>query len=237
MNLVIENLCKDFDGNIILNDVSFEFEKGKIYGLLGKNGSGKTTFFNCLNSDEKLNKGDIYLIDKDSNKYDISYDNIGYLRSIPLLPGFLTGREFVDFFLDINYEYIPNIKSADEYLDDFLIEEDDKDKLLCEYSHGMKNKVLMLINFISSQNILLLDEPLTSFDPLVADDMKKKLKKIKKEQVVILSTHIMEIAIDICDEIILLKDGKFIVIDNLKLGPTKSKKMILNYLKDDNNDL
>lgn len=231
MKLVVENLVKNYDKKEVLKNINYEFKSGKIYGLLGVNGSGKTTFFDLINKDEKITSGRIYLENEKLNK-----DVIGYVRSTPLVPDFLTARDFVDFFLEVNYEKIENIKTADEYFDDFYIAEADRDKLIKDFSHGMKNKVIMLVNFIINPKVLLLDEPLTSFDPLITTKMKKKLKEVKKNKITIISTHIMDLAIDICDEILLLKNGSIEVIDNVKLGKVKSEKMILNHLKEIKND-
>lgn len=230
MKLIIDNICKNYDKKVVLKKLSYEFSPGKIYGLLGVNGSGKTTLFDCINGDEKLTSGKISL-ELDGKIKKVLVDDIGYVKSTPLVPDFLTAREFVEFYLDVNESCISDIKSADEYFDDFYIEENDRDKLLKDFSHGMKNKVLMLINFVNDPKILLLDEPLTSFDPLISDNMKKKMKEARKDKIVIVSTHIMELALDLCDEILLLKDGKLEVVDNLKLGKVKSEKLILKNLK------
>ncbi|MFI3261171.1 MAG: ABC transporter ATP-binding protein [bacterium] len=233
MKLIIENVKKNYGQKKVLEGIDFEFEDGKIYGLLGVNGSGKTTFFDLINKDVPLTAGEIYVSDNNQKKK-ISTDIIGYVRSTPMVPDFLTARELVEFYLEVNEGKIDNVKTTEEYLDDFYIAREDRDKLLKEYSHGMKNKILMLINFVNNPKILLLDEPLTSFDPVISDNMKKKLLGIKKDKFVIVSTHIMEIAIDLCDEIVLLKDGKFEVIDNVKLGKVKSEKLILKHLKEIN---
>lgn len=235
MKLVIENMQKKFDKKIILDNINYEFESGKIYGILGKNGSGKTTFFNCINKDEKTNKGKTYLMYEDK-KEPLRYQNIGYLKSSPEVPEFLTAREFTDLFVKINAHKLEDEITIDDLLDEYLIEDNDKDKLLNDYSHGMKNKILMMINFISKPEILLLDEPLTSFDPLTASFMKKQLKKIKKESVIILSTHIMEVALEICDEILILNGSDFLKIDNKKLGKVKSEKEILKLLGEDDSE-
>lgn len=83
--------------------------------------------------------------------------------SIPNVPEFLTGREFFKFFIEINKDKIKEIKAIDEYFDFMKIEKEDRDKLLKDYSHGMKNKMQMLVNIIARPNILLLDEPLTKY--------------------------------------------------------------------------
>ena len=65
MKLIIKNLKKNFEKKEVLKDINFEFEKGKIYGLLGRNGTGKTTFFNCLNEDLEIDNGEFYIEDND----------------------------------------------------------------------------------------------------------------------------------------------------------------------------
>ena len=235
MKLIIKNITKNYRKKTVFKDVNIEFEEGKIYGLLGVNGSGKTTFFDCINNDKKITKGECYL-EKEDKKIKITKSNTGYVKSIPSVPDFLTAREFIEFYLEVNEFKIPNCKTADKYMDDFYIDDEDRDKLLIEFSHGMKNKVLMLINFITKPDILLLDEPMTSFDPLTSENMKKKLRSIRKNKVIILSTHIMDIALDICDEIILIKNGEFMNIDNVKLGKVKSQKLILKHMKEIEND-
>lgn len=85
----------------------------------------------------------------------------------------LTGRDFLKFFLDINGDSVRKTKSMDEYFDYMSIEPEDRDKLMKDYSDGMKNKMQMLVNIIAEQKILLLDEPLTSLDVVVVEEMKQ----------------------------------------------------------------
>ena len=105
-----------------------------------------------------------------------------------------------------------------------------------DYSHGMKNKMQMLIYIIASPTIILLDEPLTSFDIVVADEMKKLLKEIKKDHILIFSTHIMELAVDLCDEIVILNQGILEEIDQQDLDNEEFKEKIIETLKGDHND-
>lgn len=230
MNLVINNLKKNYDKKEVLKDINFEFKEGKIYGLLGRNGAGKTTLFNCLNEDVEIDSGEFYLLDKDIKKI-IDADDIGYVLSTPVVPEFLTGREFLKFFIDINEDKVDKNMTIDDYFDLVQIDKDDRDKLMREYSHGMKNKMQMLINIIYSPKILLLDEPLTSFDVVVAEEMKKLLKSIKKEHILIFSTHIMELALDLCDEIVVLSNGKLEKIDKDNLNNEEFKDKIIETLK------
>ena len=99
MKLEVLNLKKKFGEKQVLDGIEFTFESGKIYGLLGRNGAGKTTFFNCLNDDIKPDEGTFNMI-VDKNIRPLTIDDIGYVLSTPTVPEFLTGREFLKFFLE-----------------------------------------------------------------------------------------------------------------------------------------
>ena len=217
----------------ILDSIDFTFEKGKIYGLLGRNGAGKTTLFNCISEELSLDSGNISLINTEGLEENIDSSNIGYVYSDPVLPDFLTGYEFIKFYIDIHKDKINNLLTVEEYLDFIKIEEDDRHKLIKSYSFGMKNKIQMLCYLITKPNIILLDEPLTSFDVVVALEIKNLLKEIKKDHILIFSTHILQLAIDLCDELVILKDGKLSLIDNNILKSDNFENEIMDILKED----
>lgn len=232
MKLVIERLQKKFETKEVLKDICFSFEKGKIYGLLGRNGAGKTTLFNCLNEDLRIDQGQFYLQDDDVSRA-LTANDIGYVLSVPNVPEFLTAREFLKFFIDINQDHISDPKTIDEYFEMIRIDEEDRDRLLKDFSHGMKNKMQMLVNIIASPTVLLLDEPLTSFDVVVAEEMKQLLKSIKKDHIIIFSTHIMELALDLCDEIVILNKGVLKQIDREPLTHSEFKEKIITALMEE----
>ena len=234
MELVVKDLKKKFEKKEVLKGLNFKFQKGKIYGLLGRNGAGKTTFFNCLNEDLEIDSGEYY-IEENNIKRKIKPEDIGYVLSTPVVPEFLTGREFLKFFIDINKDKIRNLKTIDEYFDFMKIEKEDRNKLLKDYSHGMKNKMQMLVNIIASPAVFLLDEPLTSFDVVVAEEMKQMLKDIKKDHIIIFSTHIMELALDLCDEIVILNKGYLEKIDMNEIDKEETKERIIQSLKEEQN--
>lgn len=235
MKFVIEHLSKSYSEKQVLRDIDFTFEAGKIYGLLGRNGAGKTTLFNCLNRDIKCDSGSFYL-NMDGQNQAIKPDDIGYVLSTPTVPEFLTGREFLKFFMDIHEGQIENPKPLDEYFDYMSIAREDRDKLLKDYSHGMKNKMQMLINIIAQPNVLLLDEPLTSLDVVVAEEMKGLLRSMKEDRITIFSTHILDLALDLCDEIVLLSHGELEIVDKTDLGSADFKEKIIAALREDGND-
>lgn len=236
MEFVIEHLSKSFEKKEVLKDISFTFEEGKIYGLLGRNGAGKTTLFNCLNRDLKMDNGSFCIVDDSGGRREVAAEDIGYVLSTPTVPEFLTGREFLKFFIDINEKTIAAPKGIDEYFDYVSIEPEDRDKLLKDYSHGMKNKMQMLINIIAQPNILLLDEPLTSLDVVVAEEMKQLLRSLKQNRITIFSTHIMDLALDLCDEIVLLNHGVLEVVEKTDLDRKEFKDKILEALREEDHE-
>ena len=236
MKFIIEHLSKRFEEKVVLKDINFTFEEGKIYGLLGRNGAGKTTLFNCVNKDLKTDGGSFYIEEDHGVRRELTNVDVGYVLSTPTVPEFLTGREFLKFFMGINEKSIKDPKSIDEYFDYMSIDPEDRDKLLKDYSHGMKNKMQMLINIIAHPNILLLDEPLTSLDVVVAEEMKQLLRSLKQDRITIFSTHIMDLALDLCDEIVLLSHGELEVVDKADLNSQEFKDKIIETLREKTNE-
>lgn len=235
MRFVIEHLCKSFEKKEVLREIDFTFEEGKIYGLLGRNGAGKTTLFNCLNRDIKADSGEFYL-EENGSRREVKGDDIGYVLSTPVVPEFLTAREFLRFFMDINEKNIENPRNIDEYFSYMSIAKEDRDKLLKDYSHGMKNKIQMLINIIAKPRILLLDEPLTSLDVVVAEEMKQLLRSLKQSRITVFSTHLMDLALDLCDEIVLLSHGELEVVEKSNLDSREFKEKIIAALREEGNE-
>ena len=129
---------------------------------------------------------------------------------------------------------IPDPKPLDVYFDFMSIDPEDRDKLMKDYSHGMKNKMQMLINIVARPNILLLDEPLTSLDVVVAEEMKQLLRSLKEGRVTIFSTHLMDLALDLCDVIVLLNHGELEIVDKENLDSQEFKEKILAALREEN---
>ena len=234
MELKLKGIKKSFDDKEVLKGVDFTFEKGKIYALLGRNGAGKTTLFNIMAEELKKEEGEVFL-EKEGRIKKLESTDISYVYSDPILPEFLTGYEFIKFFMDINLENIdPSIK-IEEYFDTIKIDEKDRHKLIKSYSHGMKNKLQMLMFIISRPDIILLDEPLTSLDVVVALEIKRLLREIRSRHIIIFSTHILQLAKDLCDEIVVLHKGKLELIDKNLLGDPDFEDRIMDILKDEYN--
>lgn len=227
MQLKLNKLTKAYNKNKVLDKVDFTFESGKIYGIIGRNGAGKTTLFRAINKDISIDSGNIKL-----DNSNLTMDSIGFVESEENVPEFLTAKEFLTFFLEINKDKIKNPKTKEEYFKMIDLSEEDQNKIMKEYSKGMKNKVELLINIINSPKILLLDEPLTSLDIVVQEEMKNILKKEKKDKIIMISTHILEIALDLCDEIVILNNQKLELVDKKDLNTKKYKDKIIKALKE-----
>ena len=234
MQLALKNINKSFDDKQLFNDVTFNFETGKIYGLLGRNGAGKTTLFNCIAQNLSVDSGSIAIID-DAGQENTAYENteIGFVTTPTHLPDFMTGLEFVHFVMDLNRERLTTPYSARENLTRYGINDSDQNKLLRDYSHGMQNKVQMLVTEVTNTPIYLLDEPLTSFDPVAAYEVKERIRELKSQAIVIFSTHILELAKELCDEIVLLHDQKLEVLGNDKLQSQDFEKEIVTILSEE----
>lgn len=206
MNLKIEKLSFKYNKDYIIEDLNYTFESNTIYGLFGKNGIGKTTLLNILKGrytylgNIKLN--DNLLLSKD----------VTFITSTPELPDFLTGEEYIKYLMKINNCYDKD--KVDEYFNMVNLSNDSKDKLLMEYSHGMKNKIEILTSIILDSKIILLDEPLTNLDIVAQEEIKEILNKLKKDKIIIISTHILDIASSLCDEVLILKNKKIYKISN-----------------------
>ncbi len=229
MYLSLEGIVKSFGEKKVLKGAGFTFEKGKIYGLLGRNGAGKTTLFNCIRGDIDYEAGSISFQGAKDGKIE---EYVGLVYTEPLLPEFLTGEEFIKFFISANEKKISRPRPVSYYFDLIRIEEDDRHRLIKGYSHGMKNKIQLLTVLITRPPVILLDEPLTSFDVVVALEIKQLLKAIKEEHIIIFSTHVLQLAVDICDEIVMLHNGMLKGIDHELLGRPEFEESVAKMLSE-----
>ena len=138
MQFIMEHLAKNFGTKEVLRDISFAFESGKIYGLLGRNGAGKTTLFQCLNGGHNARCRKLLAVRRPPAQSQSGRYRLCAFHAHSA--GFLTGREFLKFFLEVNAGVIASPKTADDYFELVRIDPEDRDKLLKNYSHGMRTK-------------------------------------------------------------------------------------------------
>lgn len=211
MQLKIQNIHKRFNENEVLKGCSFTFDQGKIYGLLGRNGAGKTTLFNVLYEELQQDSG-TFTLQTSNGESNLTPDDIGMVFTDNYLPDFMTGYEFIKFFLELH----PNEDnlSIEEYFDFVSIDKGSRHRLIKTYSSGMQSKLSLLTVIIKKPKIILLDEPLTAVDVVSGIEMKRLLIEMKSSSILILSTHMLQLAEDMCDELVLLKNGQLSSIDD-----------------------
>lgn len=196
--LIIENLAKSFGKSGVLKSLNVQFEEGLIYGIVGQNGAGKTTFFNCISGLEDC-EGKIY-----HQRYQFLKNHIGYLPTSSYFFPKTTGKEYLEFCTnakDVQLDINDQVNIFDLPLN----------KYVENYSTGMKKKLALTGVFIQKNNIYILDEPFNGVDLQSNLVIKNILLDAKKQnKTIIVSSHIMSTLTDICDVIFLLKDKNLI---------------------------
>jgi len=233
VELILDGIAKRFGDKTVLTGASCRFGQGKIYGLLGRNGAGKTTLFNCLSGELKADGGTALLRENNGETRPLREEDVGFVHSLPILPEFLTGYEFISFFMDIHLGKSRADAEIDRFFDLMRIGREDRHRLIKGYSHGMKNKLQMMLFMITKPPVILLDEPLTSFDVVVALEMKKMLREMKPDHILIFSTHILQLASDLCDELVVLQGGALSPVPSVLLKDPAFEQRIIDMLKDE----
>lgn len=233
--LKVENICKSFKDfwgrkKVVLKNISFEVEKGEIFGLIGPNGAGKTTTFKICIGLLKPDKGKVYF--EIEEKKEIK-SKIGFLPELPYLYEYLTGKEYLLLILQLygkKKEFYR--KLLKEICEKFKIE-DIIEKPIKTYSRGQRQKIGMAGIFIHEPEILILDEPLSGLDPVSRKEMKEILKEEKnKGKTILFSSHILSDAEEICDKIGIINKGEIVIKGKLdEIIPIEKKrvKIIFRY--------
>lgn len=223
LKLELKDIQKGFGNQSVLKGCSYTFEQGNIYGLLGRNGAGKTTLFNILYEEMKQDSG-TFTLHIDGKERVVKPEDIGMVFTDNYLPEFLTGYEFVSFFLDLHKQ--ENQLSVDEYLDIVSIDEESRHRIIKTYSSGMQSKLSLLTVIITQPKIILLDEPLTAVDVVSGIELKQLFMNLKSESIIILSTHMLQLAEDMCDELVLLKGGLLSSMEDFRSEEQFEKQII-----------
>ncbi|WP_411168879.1 ABC transporter ATP-binding protein [Clostridium sp. MB05] len=200
------------NGKKAVNDISITVKAGEIFGFIGHNGAGKTTTIKSIVGILEFNEGDI-LIDGVSIKEEpISCKRkIAYIPDNPDIYESLTGIQYLNFIGDI-YE-VP--KEERENLIKFYSEKFEimsaLGDLISSYSHGMKQKLVIISALIHNPKLLILDEPFVGLDPKASHILKEEMRKLCNDGVAIFfSTHVLEVAEKLCDKVAIIQDGNIV---------------------------
>lgn len=212
MRLHVEGLEKSFGDKHVLCGANAVFEQGTVYALLGRNGAGKTTLFSLI-AGERTKDGGRVMLEENGQMQPLLPEDAFFMVSEPTLPNFLTGRELLQFFVEANEEKIGRKIDLNAYFSQIDFAPDDQDRLIQSYSTGMKNKLQMLMFMILRPRVILMDEPLTSLDVVVQHEMKEWIRLIRRDHIILFSTHILQLAKDLCDKVVLLKKGTLVAVE------------------------
>nr|WP_162306764.1 ABC transporter ATP-binding protein [Candidatus Prometheoarchaeum syntrophicum]QEE17279.1 Trehalose/maltose import ATP-binding protein MalK [Candidatus Prometheoarchaeum syntrophicum] len=212
LTIKVEKLSKSFKEVQAVNDLSFHIKKGEIYGLLGPNGAGKTTTIKLILGLLEPEVGNISVLGLDPEKNEIEIKNqVGYVSEEPLIYKSLTPKELFNFIASIRKldgdkttpklaQYLESLSAVEYY-----------ERLISTLSRGNKQKIQIIAAIMHDPEILIMDEPLTGLDAKSVKVVKEILElHTNRGGAVLFSTHIMEIAEDICDRIGIINQGKMV---------------------------
>mgnify|MGYP001166318095 CR=1 FL=1 len=212
MKLEVKNLTKEFNSVVAVNDINFSIEKNKTLGLLGPNGCGKTTSIGMMLGLIKPSSGNIFIDGKDINKSEknLLLSLINFSSPYVELPKKLTVKQNLEVYgrlygvknLKLRIEEIASDLNLINYLN----------KKTGELSSGQKNRVSLAKSLINKPKLLFLDEPTASLDPDVGDFVRNYIEQYKKknELTILLASHNMSEVDRLCDNVIMMKEGKIV---------------------------
>ena len=205
--LKIENLCKSFRKKAVLHSIDLELEDG-VYGLLGENGAGKTTFMRCIANLYSGYKGEISLIEDDGKNNKKFQDSIGYLPQSFDGLGELKVEEFLGYFADMKGLKKDTVNSEIERVLESVNLLDKRNIKVASLSGGMRRRVGIAQTLLGNPKIIMFDEPTTGLDPVERIRFQNIIADNKRnENITIISTHIVSDIEYLSDKIIVMKEG------------------------------
>lgn len=211
----IKNISKEYKKNKkVINDINLEIKDGEIFGFLGPNGAGKTTTIKMITGILEIDKGDILIDGKSIKKEPIeAKKQIGLVPDNPDVFLKLKGIEYLNFMADI-YEVSTQdrVKRIKELSEKFEIKNVLNNKIE-SYSHGMRQKLIIIGVLLHNPKNWILDEPMTGLDPKSSFELKNMMREhANQKNTVFFSTHILDVAERLCDRIGIIDKGKLLFV-------------------------
>ncbi len=205
-----EKITKKFGELKAVDEISIRVEKGSLFGLLGPNGSGKTTMIKMLTGQIRPTAGSAEILGHDPAAKGIKVrELVGVIPEQETPPSFLTSSEYLSFVGKIRK--MGDIGDKADWWFDYLDFADKKDVLCKDLSRGTRQKLMFAQAFLHEPELALIDEPLINLDPVIQRKVKNYLKDyVKAGNTIFLSTHILEIAEDICTDFAILHKGRLL---------------------------
>ena len=213
----LAGVSKRYSDVTAVDHLDLDVNRGEILGLLGPNGSGKTTTLKMILGLVKADSGSVNVLGVNVADNPLEVKRLlGYVPESPRVYEFLTGIEFLDFAGDIyGMKLEEKKKRIDEFLKALSLEGREGD-MISSYSEGMKQKIIIISAIMHKPELLVMDEPITSLDPKSAKIVKDLLRQLTSQGVTtILSTHVLEIAQAMCDRIAIMQEGKILALGTM----------------------
>lgn len=210
--LSIKNLTKKYDSQKGVFNLTLDIQPGDLYAFIGHNGAGKTTTLKCLCGIQPFNEGEITLNGISLKENPIAFkEKIAYIPDNPDIYDFLTGWQYLNLIADIfNISQEVRIAKVTDYAKKFGLEEA-LNELISSYSHGMKQKLVIISALMHDPELLILDEPFVGLDPTASLTLKNIMKEMcQKNKMIFFSTHVLEVAEKLCTKVAIIKEGKLI---------------------------
>lgn len=215
--LTIEGLTKRYGTKTAVDHLSLHIKPGEIYGFIGHNGAGKTTTIKSCCGILNFDEGEILVKGMSMKKQPLDCKKImAYIPDNPDLYEFMRGIGYLNFIADIYGVGQAERKERIRRYGQMFEIADDLGELISAYSHGMKQKLALMSALIHEPQLLIMDEPFVGLDPKATHQVKTLMRDICSQGgAIFFSTHVLEVAEKLCDEIAIIKQGKLI-----KSGPT-----------------
>ena len=214
----IQNVSKSYKkGNKVVDNLNLEIKDGEIFGFIGQNGAGKTTTIKMITGILEIDEGDIFIDGKSITKEPVeAKKQFGLVPDSPDMFLKFSGIEYLNFIADcFNVNQEDRKKRIEELSKEFGIYDELENKIE-SYSHGMRQKIVIIGVLLHNPKNWILDEPITGLDPKSSFDLKSLMKEhARKGNTVFFSTHILEIAEKLCDRIAIINKGKIVFVGTL----------------------
>lgn len=207
MRLIVNNVSKSYGKHKVLNEATYEFEQGKVYGILGHKGSGKSTLIDVITGEENSDTGSVMLLnDEGINIY--NYNQIGVTYNVPALPDFLTGNELIKFFLEANKDKVSPDLTLDDCFEFVHLGFSQRYRIIADCSEAVKYKLQLMCVILTNPSVIVLDEPTILYDNEFMRDLREILKNLTENHIIIIATNVLQSIRTVCDDIVVLNNGE-----------------------------